>query len=165
MRVEYTAPKEVHAVIASLGRTEDVRFSPDGKRLAVAAFLNNRIAIFEIEIQAEAQGKTIFLSAVSLLDSSDLKAPHGLDFIDNQTLVVANRKGGVQLYRLPQRDSNQACRALSISPLASVRSELLNAPGSVAAYRDDTNHSGILVCNNSGNSVPGICLIATRSPR
>lgn len=153
MRVEYTAPREVHEAIASLGRTEDARFSLDGKRLAVAAFLNNRIALFEIEMCTEAQRKTVTLSAVSILDSPELKSPHGLDFIDNQTLVVANRKGGVQLYRLPRADITQACRKLTISALACIESDLLDAPGSVAACRGDTNHCEILVCNNSGNSV------------
>ena len=50
MRVAYSAPKHVDDVVAMLGRTEDIRFSPDNKRLAVADFSRNAIAIFDVEI-------------------------------------------------------------------------------------------------------------------
>lgn len=153
MRLEYAAPKEVREVIATLGRTEDARLSPDGTRLAVAGFLKNRIAIFKIEIQAKMPGKTVILSAVSVLASPDLKAPHGLDFIDNETLVVANRNGGVYLYRLPQTCGSVTFQEFAVSPLACIKSDLLSAPGSVAVFSADTGCSEILLCNNSGNSV------------
>ena len=50
IRVAYSAPKYVDDVIAMLGRTEDIRFSPDNKRLAVVGFSRNAIAIFDVEI-------------------------------------------------------------------------------------------------------------------
>ena len=55
MRVAFSAPKHVDDVISRLGRTEDIRFSPDNKRLAVAEFSNNAIAIFDIEIEGIAR--------------------------------------------------------------------------------------------------------------
>jgi hypothetical protein len=47
--IEFTAPQSVNDVIASLGRTEDVCFSPSNRRLAVAAFIRHRVALFDIE--------------------------------------------------------------------------------------------------------------------
>ena len=49
MLVEFTAGEEVRAAIARIGRTEDVQFSPEGGRLAVAGFNENRLLIFGIE--------------------------------------------------------------------------------------------------------------------
>jgi len=153
MRVEYTAPEEVRAVIANLGRTEDIRFSPDGKRLALAGFLKNRIALFDIGISVGSPEKTITLHSVSVLTSASLQAPHGLDFIDNETLVVSNRNGGVSLFRLPPKSGGMLVQELQLSPLATIESDLLNAPGSVASHMIDSNRAEILICNNSGHSI------------
>jgi DNA-binding beta-propeller fold protein YncE len=57
MEIKYTASPAVRDVIASLGRTEDVRFSPGNNRLAVADFARNRIAVFDIDIIASADAK------------------------------------------------------------------------------------------------------------
>jgi hypothetical protein len=43
MRLEYTAPEHVCDIIAALGRTEAVRFSPNNRRLAVASFLETEL--------------------------------------------------------------------------------------------------------------------------
>jgi hypothetical protein len=40
MEISYTAPDFVQSVINRLGRTEDLRFSPSNKRLAVSEFSN-----------------------------------------------------------------------------------------------------------------------------
>jgi hypothetical protein len=50
LEIEYRASPRATDAIASLGRTEDVRFSPSNRRLAVAAFTRNRIAVFDIDI-------------------------------------------------------------------------------------------------------------------
>ena len=62
MQLKYTAPEHVRDVIAGLGRTEDVKFSPNNCRLAVACFLSNQIAIFEIRMTVSAYGRKITLN-------------------------------------------------------------------------------------------------------
>ena len=37
MKVDFRAGDRARAIVASLGRTEDVRFSPSNRRLAIAA--------------------------------------------------------------------------------------------------------------------------------
>ena len=49
LEIEFTARQSVNDVIASLGRTEDVCFSPSNRRVAVAAFIRHRVAFFDIE--------------------------------------------------------------------------------------------------------------------
>ena len=46
-------------VIASLGRTEDVRFSPKNRRLVIPAYHNNTIVVFDIRIASSRKGKTV----------------------------------------------------------------------------------------------------------
>jgi hypothetical protein len=58
-RIEYSAPQNVRDVISSLGPTEDVRFSPNNQRLAVAGLLKNKVVIFEISITISGNSKHI----------------------------------------------------------------------------------------------------------
>jgi hypothetical protein len=44
-QIEFTASKEVWRVLEDLGRTEDVKFSPDNRRLAVAGFAKSKLVI------------------------------------------------------------------------------------------------------------------------
>src|SRR5450755_2503785 len=92
-RIEYAAPQHVRDVISSLGHTEDVRFSPNNRRVAVAGLLENKIAIFEISITTSGNSKNIALTSAHEISSSYLKLPHGLDFIDDEKILVANRGG------------------------------------------------------------------------
>ena len=57
--IRWTGPQSVSDVIASLGRTEDVSFSPNNRRLAVAAFTRNRIVVFDINIATTAAASRV----------------------------------------------------------------------------------------------------------
>ena len=94
--LKWTASEKATSVLAELGRTEDVMFSPSGQRLAVAGFHVNRIAIFDIEINSSANDNIVTLTDVVEIDAPTLNEPHGLCFLDEQTLVVANRHGKVE---------------------------------------------------------------------
>ena len=67
-------------------------FSPSGRRLAVAGFRANRIAIFEIVIDTAANGDRVRLTDVVEIEASTLDEPHGLCFLDEHTLIIANRQ-------------------------------------------------------------------------
>ena len=43
------ASAEIEAAVVVLGRTEDVKFSPSGRRIALAEFKTNLIWVFELE--------------------------------------------------------------------------------------------------------------------
>ena len=79
MEIEYKASDEVREVIASLGRTEDVRFSPSNRRLAIAAFRQNAVAVFDVEIERVGGKPRVTLSRVATCTSPCLNYPHGLD--------------------------------------------------------------------------------------
>jgi hypothetical protein len=70
LEIEYSAPQSVTDAVGSLGRTEDVRFSPSNRRLAVASFHRNRIVVFDIDI-ASSRGAT----QVALTGGVELSSP------------------------------------------------------------------------------------------
>ncbi|HET6620600.1 MAG TPA: hypothetical protein VFG64_11715 [Dongiaceae bacterium] len=151
MEIGYAAPGDVRAVIESLGRTEDVRFSPGNRRLAIAAFIRNRIAVLDVGIAAADGASEVTLTGATEIAASCLSCPHGLDFIDDDTLVVASRKGDLAVF-----DLLSGSRPADLQPAQILRADeasLLNAPGSLAITRRSGSPPELLVCNNDGHSV------------
>ena len=152
--IEYAAPRHVREAIAAIRRTEDVRFSPDNRRLAVADFARDRVVLFDVEVTASAAGARVALSRVVEVRSPDLKGPHGLDFLDDDTLIVVNRGGDACLLALPKGEVSN--RVVELAPLHVMRaggSHLLASPGSVRVLEGDRSHAEILICNNAGDTV------------
>lgn len=151
VEIAQAAPDSVREVLAALGRTEDVRFSPDNRRLAVAAFNRHRIAVFDIDIAASGTGSKVALTRVTEICSTHLKRPHGLDFIDDETLIVANREGDACIFRIPSDESVGQVRELpAIQVMRVGGASLLEAPGSVWVDRSGCE---ALICNNASSCV------------
>ena len=148
-RIEYSAPQHVRDVISSLGRTEDVRFSPNNRRLAVAEFFKNKVAIFDISITTSGNSKHITLTSAHEISSSHLKLPHGLDFIDDEKIIVANRGGHPCIFDL----SSDTLGSTEMTPLAVIRSDKIAIPGSVRVVKKRQGLYEALICNNVGNNV------------
>jgi hypothetical protein len=109
MRVDYEATEDVREAVATLQRTEDLKFSPDNRRLAIAGYAANKIVIFDIRIAASPNGPNIALTGFTEISSPHLNHPHGLDFFDDETIIVANRYGNAPIFRLPSDASKAAC--------------------------------------------------------
>jgi len=151
--VKYSASVEAQRVIAGLGRTEDVQFSPSNRRLAVAAFHANRIAVFEIATSRSAGKPEVALQRVVEIDAATLKGPHGLCFLDEDTLAVANREGSVEVFDVPAAGSAAAPRATPRRTVLGGVAAQVVTPGSVAAVGLDDGTIELLVCNNYVNWV------------
>ena len=151
--IQYTATDAAQRVIDGLGRTEDVQFSPTQRRLAVAGFHANRIAVFDVEIARVAGEPRVALNEVVEIDSATLKGPHGLCFLDEDTLVVANREGSVEVLAVPAPDAGSDGGAAPRRTVLGGASGQIVTPGSVAARVLDDDTIELLVCNNYVNSV------------
>ena len=79
-------------------RTEDIRFSPSGKRLILAP----KDSLVLLELESEFVPNHIVRHAD--LRSSGLAFPHGVDFISEDIIVVANRDRWVTFFRLKPAD-------------------------------------------------------------
>src|SRR5438552_17777541 len=98
--IQYTAQQSATDAVGSLGRTEDVRFSPSNRRLAVASFIRNRIVVFDIDIASSSGATQVALTGGVELPSPALRLRHGLEFIDDSTLIVTSRVSDVALFKL-----------------------------------------------------------------
>jgi DNA-binding beta-propeller fold protein YncE len=152
--IQYTAPQSVTDAVGSLGRTEDVRFSPSNRRLAVASFIRNRIVVFDIDIASTAGAAQVALTGGVELSSPALRLPHGLDFIDDNTLIVTSRGSDVAVFKLPPGE--EIVRTHEVLPIArwpANGTTLLNTPSSVAITHVGEDACEVLICNNDGHTV------------
>ena len=138
--IAFEAPGTVRETLASLGRTEDVRLSPSRRRFALACYAG-AIAVGEVELATPPGGPAVALTRLDVLSSPLLDEPHGLDWLGDDTLVVASRGGHVSVLRL------EGGEAVEVS---SVRTD---APGSVALRPVGDGRHEALVCGNWQNVI------------
>jgi hypothetical protein len=130
--IETTGPARVAEAIARLGRTEDLRFSPDGRRLAITCFQH---------------------TAIARLVVAGLKAPHGVDWLDDRTVVVADRAGWMGLVEVPPSRPGEAVDLeVDLLPFDGEFAAIYG-PGSVTVVDRDERGAEVLVCNNWGNRI------------
>ena len=145
--VQITEP--VKAAIEAMGRSEDLRFSPNNRLLAIAGFTNNCILLLRVHLDVTPAGPAIRSDDFMVLTSDAFRKPHGMDFIDDETLVVANRHGRVVIVKLPAGEPGG--RHHHLRPVRTLWGRLLRpirVPGSVAVVHEPGGRAALLVCNN-----------------
>ncbi|MEP7206433.1 MAG: hypothetical protein ABI920_05800 [Casimicrobiaceae bacterium] len=148
-QIAFAASPELLAVVAGMGRTEDVAFSPSNRRIAFAGFGHNKIIVFDVQLDVVAGGTRVRLTDWVEMKSPSLKRPHGLVFIDEKTLVVANRAGDAPIFEVPASGLRE--KACVVQPLQTIRCDdahHLRWPGSVTASSIGGDRYELLVCNN-----------------
>lgn len=148
-RLEFRASEPVRGAISRLGRTEDVRFSPDGTLLALAGFTRGRCLLLRVRVDESLDDLIVVAEDFLEITSPGIGRVHGLDFIDDETLVVANRNDLVSVFRLP--GGEMGGREIRLEPLSLVhgkRFARISTPGSVAVVRGHGGDVALLVCNN-----------------
>lgn len=153
-QIQYAAPDPVDAVIKQLGRTEDVHFSPSNRRLAIAGFHANKIAVFDIALTRTNGVSEVAIPRVVELHAPFLTEPHGVCFLDEQTLAVANRSGHVHIFDAPMpRTPHERCVVTDRKSIRGNTEALVHTPGSVAAISIDAESLELAVCNNYANYI------------
>ena len=153
-RIAYAASDDVRAVIAGIGRTEDVQFSPDQKRLAIAGFALNRLLILDVTMGSAADRTPISLTGFLEIVSATFNAPHGVAWIDDRTLAVANREGQLSIIAVPAGRPKQS--PVDVEPLrvfGGGGKDLISTPGSVSVAPVGLGLIEVLVCNNYADQV------------
>jgi hypothetical protein len=153
VEIEFDAPPHVREVLSRLGRTEDVRFSPDNRRLALACFELNAIVLADVEITQPPGRPAIRVSDVSMFTSTYLKRPHGVEFVDDERILVANRYGKLVMFRLPERSSTESAAPIPLERPDDLGFELLKSPGSVRIARAADGMIEVVVCDNDRSRV------------
>lgn len=149
LQIDYHAPDVISRAVADIGRTEDIKFSPDGRRLAIAGFSRGLLLVIDLDWQAGVPGKRLLLTGHAHISSDCLHQPHGIAFIDNSTMIVANRGGEIAILQLPAGNNRRNHYHLApISKIGTSKDCPVQTPGSVAVSQLDDNHYEVLVCNN-----------------
>ena len=110
-------------------RSEDLGISPSGSQVAVITTLG-KILLFEIDVGA----RPVHAELLTALASEDLQMPHGIDWVDDEYLVVANRRSGISFFRVPRH--NRWERDTRISVVSAVQSRWFGAPGECRMLRN-----------------------------
>jgi len=144
----------VQAAVRSVGRTEDLRFSPDNRLLAITGFNQNSCLVLRVNITASAGGITVSADDFVEITSRSQRCPHGLDFIDDETLVVANRGGGLSILRLPAGEfGDRVCQGELLWRFPGGRLSWMRSPGSVVVRHEEGGLVSLLTCNNYSHRV------------
>lgn len=152
--IRFTATDSVWDSLHELGRTEDVKFSPDNRRLAIVGYKKNKFVIFDVNIEGHPGELAVSLTGAVEVTSDSLNSPHGLAFIDNETLIVGNRWGEAPVFKLPPSSGTK--KTIDVSASLTIRNDdehLLDSPGSVSVAPVAENLFEILICNNYANYV------------
>lgn len=154
--IPFDASARVRSALECVGRTEDVKLSPDGSRLALAAFADNRIYVFSIGISRNAGSPSTAIQDYVTIESNHFNQPHGLDFIGNEHVIVCNRGADVTIFQLPSLGG--ARKEYSLQPLASISGKdylgaKVKTPGSVACYQTGDQQYRALVCSDQWHFV------------
>lgn len=148
------ASAAIEAALVEPGRTEDVKFSPSGRRVALADFNANLIWVFELGDAPQGGPERIVITQLTCLESPDLIYPHGLCWLGEECIVVANRAEAVQVFALPRPSGGAVVHRVSGRSLQTLGLGLVegkSSPGSVALWPLGPGRYELLVCHNYVN--------------
>jgi hypothetical protein len=150
-RLNFESSSDIANAIEKIGRTEDIRLSPRGDKLAVVGFLDQKIYLFAVRIDNSAGTPRVEIFDYLVISSPKLRYPHGVAFLDNEHIVVCSRSGGVDIFKLPHFDG--CSHNYELVPIGSINGSgyllaKVKTPGSVDSYKLQDNRYRILVCNN-----------------
>ncbi len=152
--VAFRPSAAVADALGRLGRTEDVRFSPDNRLLAIAGYHRKACLFLRFDIEDGPSGPVVAADDFLEVTSDGISEVHGIDFIDDRTVVVANRDARVEIIGLPavapaeRRLRVPVLRSLTGRPFGRIRT-----PGSLAVGRMSFGRVAVYVCNNYADRV------------
>ena len=125
--VAYTMTDPVREALERIGRTEDAQFAPSGRRLALAGFGRRRILVLEFTLDMMPAASHVTFDRFLEVESDALSMPHGLCWLDEETLIVANRCGEVTIFAVP---AGTAQTSIRVEPLRTLGAEaFISSPG------------------------------------
>jgi DNA-binding beta-propeller fold protein YncE len=141
----------VAARLSVIGQTEDVAVSPDGQRLALACFGGDRIALVELSVERDPERgapSAVLVQSVVMVACGLLASPHGVAFLDDRTLVVANRAADLVVLPVPplgdQRPLVNTSGRVLVGRAAAVP---VQTPEAVAVVTAGDGLAELLVCD------------------
>lgn len=148
-KLEVRMSSRVRHAVDELGRTEDIRFSPDNSLAALAGYANNSCLFLRTHFDRTSGQPIVCLEDFFELRSPDICEPHGFDFIGNDRIVVANRNGVISIFRIPQPPFDG--KIFNVKPERTIGRiglfHKLRSPGSVCVVQETGKNPELLACN------------------
>ena len=142
------------AAVRALGRTEDVMFSPGGALVAIVGHLANEILLLKVAITPQAGAAVrIDLSAPVRLASASMSYPHGVCWLTDDVIVVANRQGTACAFRLPPSMPQGLVDLEPAFIFGADDTSHVHTPGSVSTRQLAPNCWEVILCNNYAHQV------------
>lgn len=153
-QIKIKGDDEVLRQLSQLGRTEDLHLSPNGNKLAIAGYVLNEIYIFELR-NSEKSNKQIHLNCFLRIQSPDLKNPHGVFWLDDSTIAVANREDATCIFKLPKKFTKKNY-LISLNPISKINCDNIDHLMTSSCICADTSQTGLnelLICSNYAHYV------------
>ncbi|MFO1089099.1 MAG: hypothetical protein U1E46_05910 [Hyphomicrobiales bacterium] len=160
-RYSYEPAEPVKEALADMGRTEDIEFSPDQTRLVIAGFRKHSLLF--VDFKRDTSSDRITSSNCIEVVSEHIRLPHGVAWLDNDTVIVASRGGKVAVFDVPAFQPGRA--RVTVEPIRVLQSsdaKTLKTPGSVCVNWIDADQVDVLVCNNYVHTVSRHRLVRSR---
>ena len=146
--LQFDVAPAVRAALAAIGRSEDVHWSPDGRRIALAAFGRDALLVIDVTI-GDGDVPQLALTRAVEVRCAAFRCPHGVFWIDERTVMVANREGDVLVVEPPAGIGADGVREVEVlQALRAKGPDQVMTPGSVSVVRVGADLYEALVCNN-----------------
>ena len=140
-------------LLGSLYRTEDVAVAPDGRRVAIPSFFGDHAVLADLDVDRDGDVPTLHVSSASIVQCEQLRHPHGAAFLDDRTLLVANRGAELMAIDVPPRGAGPSTVFRTGRVLVGEHDPApVAGPSSLSVRRSD-GLADVLVCNNHSHTV------------
>ena len=155
VEVPVEAPAGLLDELRSLGRTEDIALAPNGRRIALAGFSEHLIGLIDVDVDVDvsvdvspATPRAVRIGSVARIRSELLLSPHGVSFVDDEVLLVANRDGVLVAVRMPVSGQGGDVAAESWVVVDRSATVPVSRPGSVTVHSAGGGLCEAVVCDN-----------------
>lgn len=144
---------DVQALLEQAERTEDITISPDRSRMAIAGFYSHQVLVLDVSLAAHGQLAMRSESGVLIrCDGFDL--PHGVTFLDDDTLCVASRASGLTFFDLSElRGTSGIVKPKPLLDVPGGDGLEVSTPGSLDSRPLGDGRFELVVCNNYSHRV------------
>jgi len=154
LEINFEATNEILSLLNTMGRTEDLAFSPNNSKLVIASSALNKVVIFDIEIKLSNNEPRIVLTNTIEINSLSITLPHGITWINDDTIIVANRNGNATVFKIPNPENiNQSITLAALQSLPHIKGTTSDTTDCIDAHSLGLGLYEIFICSNAGNYV------------
>lgn len=151
--VDIDVDADVAPHLAALYRTENIAIAPDGRRALIPSFHADFLLLVDLELVHDGTRTSLQVTNPNVIQSTQLCYPHGAVFLDDATVLIANRNSELITLPVPSRGSTPTVVHRRAHVVVDAYDDVpVRTPGALFA-RGDGGLVEVFVSNNAGNDV------------